>query len=71
MLKRKRVKKMEVKLVTADGIVKGVTINCSPVEYIVVNKALKHYSDINAVDALKAEKMVEEAEAIYSEEVSE
>lgn len=60
---------MKVELMTNEGIVKGVNINCSPVEYLVVIKALKHYTEVNAVDALKAEKMVEEAEAIYSEEV--
>lgn len=59
---------MTVKLIAENGIAKSVTIDCTPLEYIVLNKALRHYADINAKDIEKAQEMLEQAQAIYTEE---
>lgn len=58
---------MTVRLITEKGIAKSVNIDCTPLEYIVLNKALQHYADINAKDIEKAQEMLEKAQAICTD----
>ena len=58
---------MTVKLQTSFGVAKGVTIECSPVEYMVIISALRGLADTSPKDIETAEQMLAQAKAVYEE----
>lgn len=58
---------MTVKLQTSHEEVKGVNIECSPVEYMVIIHALNKLADIDPNNIYTAAQMVECANALYEE----
>ena len=55
---------MTVKLFTSKYSVKRVSIHCTPLEYMIINKALQHFADVNVDDVKKVEHMLKEANLI-------
>ena len=59
---------MDVKLFTKNHSLQRVQIDCTPIEYLVLNKAIHLYADVNPDDVKTAERMLAEGKDYLYEE---